>query len=121
MCCESPGVFAERGCAVAGDENVLKVDLAALGKLGPHLRMLAGQLTESIAASVAAPAGADPGLAALYGVSKAIADVKRVGAARLNTIADFSDEAQHVLAVTTGELESGLRSLPSIYQPPLRA
>ncbi|EUA67494.1 hypothetical protein I540_4118 [Mycobacteroides abscessus subsp. bolletii 1513] len=46
---------------MSGDENVLKVDLAALGKLGPHLRMLAGQLTEGTAASVAAPAGADPG------------------------------------------------------------
>lgn len=52
---------------MAGDENVLKVDLAALGTLGPHLRMLAGQLTESTAASVSPPAGADPGLAALYG------------------------------------------------------
>lgn len=106
---------------MAGDENVLKVDLAALGKLGPHLRMLAGQLTENTASSVAAPAGADQGLAALYGVSKAIADVKRVAAARLNTIADFSDEAQHVLAVTTGGLEAGLRNLPSIYQPPKQA
>ncbi|EIT89523.1 hypothetical protein MA4S0726RB_2844 [Mycobacteroides abscessus 4S-0726-RB] len=52
-------------------------------------------------------------------MSKAIADVKRVGAARLDAIADFSDEAQHVLAVATGELETGLRNLPSIYQPPL--
>lgn len=105
---------------MAGDENVLKVDLAALGKLGPHLRTLAGQITESIPAGAAAPAGADAGLAGLHGVSKAIADVKRIGAARLNTIADFSDEAQHVLAVTAGGLETGLRSLPSIYQPPIQ-
>ncbi|SII23136.1 Uncharacterised protein [Mycobacteroides abscessus subsp. abscessus] len=104
---------------VAGDENVLKADLAALGKLGPHLRTLAGQIRDSIASGGLAPAGADPGLAALHGVSKAIADVKRVGAARLDAIADFSDEAQHVLAVATGELETGLRNLPSIYQPPL--
>lgn len=106
---------------MSGDENVLKVDLAALGKLGPHLRTLADQLTRSTAASVAAPAGADPGLAALYGVSKAIADVKRIGAARLETIADFADEAQHALAVSTGGLEAGLRNLPSIYQSPKRA
>lgn len=106
---------------MAGDENVLKVDLAALGKLGPHLRTLGGEIRESVAADVSAPAGADPGLAALHGVSKAIADVKRVGAARLDAIADLSDEAQHVIAVTAGGLETGLRSLPSIYQPPLRA
>ncbi|OHU48085.1 MULTISPECIES: hypothetical protein [Mycobacteroides] len=106
---------------MAGDENVLKVDLAALGKLGPHLRTLASDITKSIPAGGSAPSGADPGLAALHGVSKAIADVKRVGAARLNTIADLSDEAQHVIAVTAGGLETGLRSLPSIYQPPLRA
>ncbi|WJR32401.1 hypothetical protein P3F83_17985 [Mycobacteroides immunogenum] len=106
---------------MSGDENVLQVDLAALGKLGPHLRTLADELTQSTATSVAAPAGADPGLAALYGVSKAIADVKRVGAARLNTIADFADEAQHTLAIATGGLDAGLRNLPSIYQPPLRA
>ncbi|WP_078314969.1 hypothetical protein [Mycobacterium sp. D16Q16] len=105
---------------MAGDENVLKVDLAALGKLGPHLRTLAGQLRDSIAAGGSAPSGADPGLAALHGVSKAIADVKRVGAARLDTVADFSDEARHVIAVTAGGLETGLRSLPSIYQPPIQ-
>ncbi|ALM17593.1 hypothetical protein [Mycobacteroides abscessus] len=105
---------------MSGDENVLKVDLAALGKLGPHLRTLAGQIRDSIQAGGSAPTGADPGLAALHGVSKAIADVKRIGAARLDTIADLSDEAQHVIALTTGELETGLRSLPSIYQPPLR-
>ncbi|WP_078311278.1 MULTISPECIES: hypothetical protein [unclassified Mycobacterium] len=106
---------------MAGDENVLQVDLAALGKLGPHLRTLAGQIRDSVAAGVSAPAGADPGLAALHGVSKAIADVKRIGAARLTTVADLSDEAQHVIAITAGGLETGLRSLPSIYQPPLRA
>ncbi|MBF9521959.1 hypothetical protein BKG83_20870 [Mycobacteroides chelonae] len=105
---------------MAGDENVLKVDLAALGKLGPHLRTLAGEIRDSFPAGGSAPAGADPGLAALHGVSKAIVDVKRIGAARLDTIADFSDEAQHVIAVTAGGLDTGLRNLPSIYQPPLR-
>ncbi|MGR6978367.1 hypothetical protein [Mycobacteroides abscessus] len=105
---------------MAGDEDVLKVDLAALGKLGPHLRALAVEISDSIASGVSAPAGADPGLAALHRVSKAIADVKRVGAARLNTIADFADETQHVLAIATGGLDTGLRNLPSIYQPPLR-
>ncbi|ANN97525.1 Uncharacterised protein [Mycobacteroides abscessus subsp. massiliense] len=105
---------------MAGDEDVLKVDLAALGKLGPHLRMLAGQLTESTAANVAAPAGADPGLAALHGVSRSIADVKRVGAARLNTIADFADEAHKDFTIASSTLETGLRNLPGIYQPPLR-
>ncbi|OHU56406.1 hypothetical protein BKG83_17345 [Mycobacteroides chelonae] len=103
---------------MSGDENVLKFDLAALGKLGPHLRTLADQLTGSTSAS--APAGADPGLAALYGVSKAIADVKRVGAARLNTIADFADEAQQAFAITESSLASGYGNLPSIYQPPKR-
>ncbi|BBB42802.1 hypothetical protein [Mycobacteroides abscessus] len=115
---------------MSGDENVLKVDLAALGKLGPHLRTLADQLTRSTAASVAAPAGADPGLAALYGVSKAIADVKRIGAARLNTIADFADETQHAFTIAEssltaklgeGSLAAGYGNLPSIYQPPKRA
>ncbi|WP_255783420.1 hypothetical protein [Mycobacteroides abscessus] len=106
---------------MSGDENVLKFDLAALGKLGPHLRTLADQLTGSTAANVAPPAGADPGLAALYGVSKAIADVKRIGAARLNAIADFADEAQQAFAITESSLASGYGNLPSIYQPPKRA
>lgn len=101
---------------MSGDENVLKVDLAALGKLGPHLRTLADQLTQSTAASVAAPAGADPGLTALYGVSRAIADVKRIGAARLNAIADFADEAQQAFAITESSLAAGYGNLPSIYQ-----
>ncbi len=105
---------------MAGDENVLKVDLAALGKLGPHLRTLASEIRDSIASSGSAPAGADPGLAALHGVSRAIADVKRIGAARLDTIADFSDEAQHVIAVTAGGLETGFANLPSIYKPPIQ-
>ncbi|MDB2196447.1 hypothetical protein [Mycobacteroides abscessus] len=95
---------------MSGDENVLKVDLAALGKLGPHLRTLADELTQSTAAGVAAPAGADPGLAALYGVSKAIADVKRIGAARLNAIADFADEAQQAFAIDTSTSQSRHRS-----------
>ncbi|CPR90368.1 hypothetical protein [Mycobacteroides abscessus] len=106
---------------MSGDENVLKVDLAALGKLGPHLRTLADELTQSTAAGVAAPAGADPGLAALYGVSKAIADVKRIGAARLNAIADFADEAQQAFAITESSLAAGYGNLPSIYQSPKRA
>lgn len=106
---------------MSGDENVLKFDLAALGKLGPHLRTLADQLTGSTAANVAPPAGSDPGLAALYGVSKAIADVKRIGAARLNTIADFADEAQQAFAITESSLAAGYSNLPSIYQPPKRA
>ncbi|SKW04215.1 hypothetical protein [Mycobacteroides abscessus] len=106
---------------MSGDENVLKFDLAALGKLGPHLRTLAGELTKSIPADVGAPAGADPGLAALHGVSKAIADVKRIGAARLNTIADFDDEAHQAFAITESSLAAGYSSLPTIYQPPKRA
>lgn len=116
-----------RGCVpkgvwtVAGDEDVLKADLAALGKLGPHLRTLASDITKSIPAGEPAPVGADPGLAALHGVSKGIADVKRVGAARLNTIADFADEAHKDFTIASSSLDTGLRSLPSIYQPPLRA
>ncbi|MGH3954898.1 MAG: hypothetical protein ACRDTI_12750 [Mycobacterium sp.] len=103
------------------DDKVLQVDLAALGKLGPHLRTLAGELNKSIPAGDAAPAGADPGLAALHGVSKAIADVKRIGAARLNTIADFADEAHQGFTITESSLAAGYGNLPSIYQPPKRA
>ncbi|AKC37576.1 Uncharacterised protein [Mycolicibacterium phlei] len=106
---------------MAGDEDVLKVDLAALGKLGPHLRALGGEVRDSIASGGSAPSGADPGLAALHGVSKAIADVKRVGAARLNTIADFADEAHKDFTIASSSLDTGYRNLPSIYQPPLRA
>lgn len=106
---------------MSGDENVLKFDLAALGKLGPHLRTLAGELTKSIPADVGAPAGADPGLAALHQVSKAIADVKRIGAARLNTIADFDDEAHQAFTITESSLAAGYRNLPTIYQMPKRA
>ncbi|SKM80598.1 Uncharacterised protein [Mycobacteroides abscessus subsp. massiliense] len=107
---------------MAGDKEVLKVDLDALGKLGPHLRTLEEQITASTAAcSTTAPAGADPGLAALYGMSKAIVDVKKVAAARLGTIADFADEAQKDFAVTSSSLEAGFRNLPSIYKPPLQA
>lgn len=102
------------------DDKVLQVDLAAMGKIGPHLRTTAGEIRGRIPASSAVTPGADPGLAALEALSKAISDVERIAAARLETISDVYDEAQKAF-VTIEQLNAGYANLPSIYRPPLRA
>ncbi|MEC4833242.1 hypothetical protein R2362_09735 [Mycobacteroides chelonae] len=103
------------------DDKVLQVDLAAMGKVGPHLRSLAGEIRGRIPASDQVTSGASPGLAALEAFSKAISDVERIGAARLETISDLFDEAQKVFAETSSQLSTAVSSAPSLYRPPLRA
>ncbi|SKV05933.1 Uncharacterised protein [Mycobacteroides abscessus subsp. bolletii] len=101
------------------DDKILQADLDAMGKIGPHLSTTAGEIRGRIPASDHATPGADPGLAALEGFSKAISDVERIAAARLTTISDVYDEA-HKAFVTAEQLHAGYYRLPSIYQPPLR-
>lgn len=102
------------------DDKVLQADLDAMGKIGPHLQTTAGEIRGRIPASDHATAGGDPGLTALEAFSKAISDVERIAAARLETISDVYDEA-HKAFVTAEQLHAGYYKLPSIYQPPLRA
>lgn len=102
------------------DDNILQADLDAMGKIGPHLCTTAREIRGRIPSSDHATPGADPGLAALEGFSKAISDVERIAAARLETISDVFDEA-HKGFLTTEQLNAGYYKLPSIYQPPLRA
>lgn len=103
------------------DDKVLQVDLAAMGKIGPHLRESAREIRGRIPASEQTPPGASPGLAALHALSKAISDVERIAAARLETISDVYDEAHKDFTITSSQLQTGYSNLPSIYQPPLRA
>ncbi|AWG64275.1 hypothetical protein DDT46_11015 [Mycobacteroides abscessus] len=102
------------------DDKILQADLDAMGKIGPHLRTVAGEIRGRIPAGDHASAGADRGLAALEALSRAISDVERIAAARLETISDVFDEA-HKGFLTTEQLNAGYYKLPSIYQPPLRA
>lgn len=101
------------------DDKILQADLDAMAKIGPHLRESARQIRGRILADHVTP-GADPGLAALEALSKAISDVERIAAARLETISDVFDEA-HKGFLTTEQLNAGYYKLPSIYQLPLRA
>lgn len=114
-----PVTRAGKGAGVS-DDKVLQADLDAMGKIGPHLQTTAREIRGRIPASDHATPGADPGLAALEAFSKAISDVERIGAARLETISDVYDEA-HKAFVTAEQLHAGYYKLPSIYQPPLRA
>ncbi|SHT46609.1 Uncharacterised protein [Mycobacteroides abscessus subsp. abscessus] len=98
------------------NDKVLQADLDAMGKVGPHLRTSAGEIRGRIPASDPTP-GADPGLAALEAFSKAISDVERVAATRLETISDVYDEA-HQAFVTAEQLYTAHQRLPSLYQRP---
>lgn len=101
---------------MSGDK-VLQADLAAMGKVGPHLRTSAGEIRRRIPGSDPVSAGGDPGLAALEAFSKAISDVERVAATRLEAISDIYDEA-HRAFVTAEQLYAAHQRLPSIYQRP---
>lgn len=103
------------------DDKVLQIDLAAMGKIGPHLRESAREIRGRIPASAEMSPGASAGLAALQALSHAISDVERIAAARLETISDVYDAAHKDFTITSSQLETGYRNLPSIYQPPLRA
>ncbi|AKC38463.1 TPA_asm: WXG-100 family protein [Mycobacterium phage McProf] len=104
---------------MSGDENVLQADLAAMGKVGPHLRETAREIRGRIPASEQSTPGASAGLAALHALSDAISDVERIAAARLETISDIYDAA-HAAFVTAEQLNTGYQRLPSIYQSPTR-
>lgn len=112
-----PVTRSGKGAGVS-DDKVLQADLDAMAKIGPHLRESARQIRGRIPADHVTP-GADPGLAALEAFSKAISDVERIAAARLEVISDVYDEA-HKGFLTTEQLNAGYYKLPSIYQPPQR-
>lgn len=101
------------------DDKVLQADLAAMGKIGPHLRESAREIRGRIPASDSMSPGTSAGLAALQALSHAISDVERIAAARLETISDVYDEAQKAF-VTAEQLNAGYSNLPGIYQPPTR-
>lgn len=110
-------VFASKGGVAVSTDKVLQADLTAMGKVGPHLRTSAEEIRRRIPTSDPVSAGADPGLAALEAFSKAISDVERIAAARLETISDIYDEA-HKAFVTAEQLYAAHQRLPSIYQRP---
>lgn len=99
---------------------MLQADLAAMAKIGPHLRESAREIRGRIPASGSVSPGTSAGLAALQALSHAISDVERIAAARLETISDVYDEA-HQAFVTAEQLYASHYKLPSIYQPPTRA
>jgi len=89
----------------------LEVDLDALGKLSPELQGLATKLTTAANSHSGVESGGSPATTAIRAlVEKSIPGVQRTLAARLNTVADLSQQAKTQFGDTEAHIQQTIRS-----------
>lgn len=98
-------------------DEVLKADLAALGKLAPQLASIADRIDGRISGGATGSKGSDPALVAINSMtSKTIPNVQRVASRRLRVIGELISEAHQEFVQHDGELEAAFKNTPSIYR-----
>ncbi|SIC59958.1 Uncharacterised protein [Mycobacteroides abscessus subsp. abscessus] len=98
-------------------DDVLKADLAALGKLAPQLSAIADRIDKRIPSAATGTKGSDPALAAINSMTtKTIPNVQRVASRRLRVIGELVSEAHQAFVQHSSELETAFKNTPSIYR-----
>ncbi|MDO3068472.1 hypothetical protein P5W11_09635 [Mycobacteroides abscessus subsp. bolletii] len=89
----------------------LEVDLDALGKLSPQLEGFAAKLTKAAESHPGGESGASPSTVAIRAlVEKSIPGLQRTLAARLNTVADLTQQAKTQFGDTEEHIQQTIKS-----------